>query len=157
MAFADSDGRRSHKVLGDSSTSDLAVVTRQQRRTSPGTSPGRRQPATRPSKSPSPSPDASGPGAPKATTHRRAREAREDAQGSRNSRDSFDSITNDPFFRRYHPPDRTDKADDDRRPSNSSTRLVPRNDTSTSRPRLARYQESLISSDLYDLVRVIPS
>ena len=147
MAPTDSEVRRSHKVPGDSSKTELAVVPRPQRRTSRG-----RQPARRPSRSPA-SPDASGPSAPKSTTHCRAREARGDAQVSRPSRDSFDSITDDPFFRRYHPPDRSDRADEDRRPSNSTTGLVPRNDTSTSRPKLARYQESLISSELYDLVR----
>ena len=149
MASTEPEVRRSHKTLGDSSGTEIAIVPQPQRRIFPGG----RQPVTKPSKPPD-SADVSSPSAPKATTHHRAREARGDAQVSRPSRDSLDSITDDPFFRRYHPPDRSDRADEDRRPSNSSSRLVPRNDTSTSRPNLARYQESLISSELYDLVRI---
>ncbi len=154
MAFSEADVRRSHKVLGDSSRSQLAL-------TQQTTPPGGDHPATYPVSKPS-SDAANRSSTPTSPVrhsnsyrhrHRHRHCIREDEQETTLvSRDSFDSITDDPFFRQYNLPERTEEH---RRPSDSK-RLVPRDDISPADTKpSARYQESLVYSEAYDLVWIV--
>lgn len=136
MTFSEMDVRRSHSVLG-------GVVTQQRASsTSPVSD-------SQPSSITAPNSDANSSSALTTPIHRCPRD---DAREVPVSRKSFDSIIDDPFFRAYRPPDRSDE---DRRPPNSRS-LLPRNDTTLSKLKTGPwYRDSPLFSEPYDLVRSI--
>lgn len=143
MAFAETDVRRSHNVLGGAVTQQRASSVGSQRATSPAPN----QPS---STAPNADVNSSSGSAITTSVHRRPRE---DARAVPSSRYSFDSINDDPFFRAYRPPDRLDE---DRPPPNSRS-LTPRNDTPLSQLKQGSlYRDSPLYSESYDLVRLRP-